>query len=116
MNDMTPPYVLAPGDLLTTPAIAALLSCHKRTALRLIEAGYLPALRLGAGRSSYRVHAADLVAFIQQHVRFDPATVATSAPGSLPAAMPRPVYLVTHRSADGLTLVEPHRPPAGLEN
>lgn len=110
------PYTLAPGDLLTTPAAAALLSCAPRTVLRLIEAGHLYAVRLGEGRTAYRIHAADLMAFVTRHGHHDPAAVAASHPDTLPAFTPRPVRLVTHRTPNGVLLVEPYRPPAGLDD
>lgn len=112
--DAPAPYTLAPGDLLTTPAVAELMSCDPRTVVRLIDAGYLPALRMGPGRTAYRIHAADLMAFCTQHGHHEPATVAEG--GHLPAFTPRPVRLVTHRTEDGLTVVTPYKPPHGLEN
>ena len=108
------PYTLAPGDLLTTPAVAELLSCTARNVVRLIDAGYLPAMRVGPGRTAYRIHAADLKAFVTQHGHLEPAAVAEG--GHLPAFTPRPVRLVTHRTEDGLTLVTLYKPPAGIEN
>lgn len=110
------PFTLAPGDLLTAPAVAALLGCHARTVRRLIEAGKLPALRLGSGRTSFRIHADDLMAFVQEHGHHDPAKVAASHPDILAPFAPRSVTLVTYQRPDGFLLVEPYRPPAGLDD
>ncbi|TSA78939.1 helix-turn-helix domain-containing protein, partial [Deinococcus detaillensis] len=90
------------AQFMPTRAAAALLGCSVRTVLNLIVAGHLPAIRLGPGRSGYRIAPAALLDFAARFGSHDPATVATSAADDLPAFTPRPVTLVAHSSADGL--------------
>lgn len=96
------------GDLLTTADVADLLGCHPRTVTRLIQAGHLPALRLGPGRTAYRVASSALLAFVQRYGAHDPGDVADAPnPDALPEPRPEPVTLHARRTADGLLLVTP---------
>jgi excisionase family DNA binding protein len=108
-NTMPPP---APdqvaGGFINTATVAGYLACTIRTVNRLIERGYLPAIRLGP-TGAYRIREADLHTFVATHGHHDPATVATSTPGTLPGFTPHPVTLATRRTPDGLLIVRPHQ-------
>lgn len=107
-----PPPVLhlGAGDFLDTATAAELLACSTRTVTNLITRGHLPAVRLGPGRTAYRIPTEALLAFIARHGVHEPADVA-DAPGELPDFTPAPVLLLETRTPDGLRLVTPYRPP-----
>ncbi|GGS44735.1 excisionase family DNA-binding protein [Deinococcus knuensis] len=106
-NRNTPPApAQGAGDFINTATAAAHLACTIRTVTRLIERGYLPAIRLGPN-GAYRIREADLHAFVTAHGHHDPATVATSTPDALPDFTPHPATLTTHRTAHGLLIVQP---------
>jgi excisionase family DNA binding protein len=52
------------GRLLTVREVATRLGVNERTVRRKIEAGVLPAVRLGPGRSAIRVDADELERFL----------------------------------------------------
>ncbi len=105
-----PPHLPGTGELLDTATVAELLSCTSRTVTNLIQRGHLPAVRLGPGRSAYRVSAAALLDFVTRYGYHSPEDVADSS-GPLPDFTPAPALLVETRSPDGLRLVTPYRPP-----
>ena len=107
---------LAAGDLLDTATAAELLACSTRTVTNLIQRGHLPALRLGAGRTAYRIHAHALHDFAARYGHHDPRDVAdTLTPDQLDEPTPAPLELVAHHDPGGLLLVTPYRPPDGME-
>lgn len=57
------------AELLTTSQVAQRLNCTPRTVTRLIRRGDLPASRLGAGRTAYRVAATTLLTFLATYAR-----------------------------------------------
>ena len=112
----TPEHLAAPSSdvavFLTTETVADFLACSPRNVTRLITAGHLPATRLGPGKSSWRVTETDLLAFTVRYGHHSPADVADSTdPDNLPPITLQPVTLATERTADGLLLVTPYRPP-----
>ncbi|WP_019012537.1 helix-turn-helix domain-containing protein [Deinococcus aquatilis] len=112
---MWPDAAQFPAELLTTNEAAELLACSPRTVLRLIERDYLPALRLGPGRTAHRIPAAALRAFTEAYGTHEPHEVAhANNPAKLPTFTAEPVTLVVTTTPDGLTLVEPYQPPAAL--
>jgi len=57
----------SPETLLRVEEVASQLGVRPQTVLRWIREKYLPAIRLGPGRTGqYRVRASDLRAFLQQ--------------------------------------------------
>lgn len=58
--------------LFTTGEVAERLGCTPRTITSLITSGQLPAVRLGEGRTSYRVRPDDLADFISRHTTQQP--------------------------------------------
>lgn len=69
---LTPELTNAPR-LLTSQEVAAVLACSHRTATNLIKSGKLPAVRLGEGRTAYRVSRDALADFITRHATQPPA-------------------------------------------
>lgn len=63
---LMPELVNAPR-LMTARDVALVLACSPRTATNLISSGKLPAVRLGQGRTAYRVSRDALADFIQRH-------------------------------------------------
>lgn len=63
---LTPELTNAPR-LMTAREVAGVLACSHRTATNLITSGKLPAVRLGEGKTAYRVSRDALVDFIQRH-------------------------------------------------
>jgi excisionase family DNA binding protein len=104
----TPDYLASPTSdaaiLLDTETVAELLACTPRNVTRLITAGHLPAFRLGPGKSSWRVTAADLAAFIRRWGQHDPAHVAEVTDPNRLTTRTR-ARLTTRRTPDGLLLV-----------
>jgi excisionase family DNA binding protein len=97
--------------LLDTATVAELLACSPRTVTNLITRGALPAVRLGPGRSAYRVPATALLEFVSRWGHSEPADVAVSLdPDQLAPSAIAPVLLTTRRSARGLLLVAPAPP------
>lgn len=109
-QDTPPPYFPGAGELLDTATVAELLACTTRTVTNLIQRGHLPAVRLGPGRTAYRVSAPALFDFVARYGHHEPGDVADST-DPLPDFTPTPALLVETRSPDGLRLVAPYRPP-----
>lgn len=65
-HNLTPNLTDAPR-LMTAREVAGVLACSHRTATNLITSGKLPAVRLGEGRTAYRVSRDALVDFITRH-------------------------------------------------
>lgn len=107
-----PPLVhLGAGDFLDTALAAELLACSTRTVTNLIRRGHLPAVRLGPGRTAYRIPADALLSFVERHGHHDPATVAAAdQTDQLPAFTTTPALLVETRTVDGLRLIAPAPP------
>lgn len=68
----TPAYTLTPDltdapRLMTAREVADALACSHRTATNLITSGKLPAVRLGEGRTAYRVSRDALVEFVNRN-------------------------------------------------
>lgn len=115
LDPRPPAPELLTSDLLDTAAAAELLACTPRTVTNLITRGHLQALRLGPGRSAYRISAAALLAFAAQYGHHEPGDVAAASdPDQLPDFTPAPV-LLEQSSADGLRLVKLYRPPDAPE-
>lgn len=113
-NTATAPPLLHLGEdtHLDTAVAAQMLACTPRTVINLITRGHLPAVRLGPGKTAYRIPAAALLAFVMRYGTLDPATVADHPdPDQLPEFKAEPVVLEVSRSPDGLLMVRPHRPP-----
>lgn len=108
---LPPMLALELDNLLDTATAAELLACSPRTVTSLITRGHLAAVRLGPGRSAYRISADALLSFVAQYGHHDPSDVAATEPDQLPAFTPAPVLLLEQRTPDGLRLVTPHRPP-----
>ena len=107
-----PAAISGAGDFISTLDAAHLLACTPRTVVRLIIAGHLPAIRLGPGRTSYRIATDDLHTFTARYGHHNPTDVAAAAyPDELPPFTPQAVMLATERTADGMLLVTPYRPP-----
>lgn len=107
-----PALHLGAGDFLDTAAAAELLACSTRTVTNLITRGHLHAVRLGEGRATYRIPAAALLAFVERFGTHEPGDVAAAQDAAtLPDFVPAPVRLLETRTADGLRLVTPYRPP-----
>jgi excisionase family DNA binding protein len=66
-SDQQPAIHSEAGAFFDTATVARFLSCTPRTVTRLCALGHLPAFRLGAGRTSWRISEADLMAFITRH-------------------------------------------------
>lgn len=112
LDSRSPTPELLTSDLLDTATAADLLACTPRTVINLITRGYLQALRLGPGRSSYRIPTAALLEFAARYAIHEPSDVAAeSDPNQLPDLAPSPVLLKqTQSRADGLHFVKLHRP------
>lgn len=107
-NPAPPASLVDAGGSLTTSEVADVLGCHTRTVTRLIRRGHLPAVRLGPGRTAYRVASSALLAFVLRYGTHEPHEVAdASNPDALPEPHPEPVVLHTRRTPDGLLLVTP---------
>lgn len=107
--DFTPPPTLPPlpADLLDTAVAAELLACSSRTITNLITRGHLPAVRLGPGRTAYRIPASALLDFAARYGHCEPGDVAASA-DPLPEFVPTPALLLEQRTPEGLRLVTSH--------
>lgn len=107
-----PPPVLhlGAGDFLDTATAAELLACSTRTVTNLISRGHLRAVRLGPGRTAYRIPTDALLSFITRHGHHEPGDVAAS-PDAPAAFTPAPVLLLETRTPEGLRVVTPYRPP-----
>lgn len=117
-NSNPPPTSLHLGEgmFLDTAAAAELLACSTRTVTNLITRGHLAAVRLGPGRTAYRIPADALLAFVERHGLHDPELVAdTSDPDRLPAFTTHTVELEVSRTPDGLRRVCLHQPPDRTE-
>jgi excisionase family DNA binding protein len=92
--------------LLDTATVAELLACSPRTVTSLIVRGILPAVRLGPGRSAYRIRPTALLEFVSRYGQHEPDAVA-DCPATLPDFVPTPALLVETRTPEGLRLVTP---------
>lgn len=107
---------LGEGTLLDTATAAELLACSTRTVTNLITRGHLAAVRLGPGRTAYRIPADALLAFVERHGHHDPELVAdTPDADRLPPFTTERVALEVSRTPDGLRQVRLHRPPDRTE-
>ncbi|WP_019588843.1 helix-turn-helix domain-containing protein [Deinococcus apachensis] len=111
-NQLPPaPLDLGAGCFIDTATVAEFLGCTARTVVNLIRRGHLPAVRLGEGRTAYRVPVAALLEFVTRFGTHAPATVAASEnPDELLEFTPEPVMLATRRTSDGLLIVTPLQP------
>ncbi len=100
LTSLNEPVLDAPNTaLLDTATVAELLACSPRTVTSLIVRGILPAVRLGPGRSAYRIRPAALLEFVSHYGHHEPGDVADF--------VPTPALLVETRTPEGLRLVTP---------
>jgi excisionase family DNA binding protein len=107
LTSLNEPVPDAPNTaLLDTATVAELLACSPRTVTSLIVRGILPAVRLGPGRSAYRIRPAALLEFVSHYGHHEPGDVA-DRPGDVADFVPTPALLVETRTPEGLRLVTP---------
>jgi excisionase family DNA binding protein len=55
-------------ELLSVGEVALLLRCSSPTVYRRVQAGEIPAIRLGSGRAALRIPRAELEEWLERHV------------------------------------------------